>query len=159
MSEETESIVAAADRLGDKMDAVGVKVDDLTVEQRTFRKALRASRLREFVLIGVAILSSVALILGGVVAYNTYRLAKCNREFAVATSERSRILTDGRHDLDQANAVLLLTAIPDPTAPKVSADEYRRQVLDAGKDYRDAFRKYTALLEAHPVPDAPTYDC
>lgn len=82
--------------------------------------------------------------------------ASCIRRWAVATSVRSAVLTDGRRDLDDATNALILTAIPDPNTSRAQQIERFNSIAQT---YREASAKYRELLATNPVPPAPAFNC
>jgi len=132
---QAERLIAATERLADT---------------NTWRKVAR---------VVVYIVVAVTLILSGASGALYLRVssdASCVRQWAVATSVRSVVLTDGRRDLDDATNALILTAIPDPNTTR--AQQVAR-FNTVAQTYRAASAKYQELLDSHPVPPAPAFNC
>jgi hypothetical protein len=119
-------------------------------------RALTRSRTIEIVLAVCIVLSLVAIVLGGVSLHRLSAQARCLQQYASDTSIRQLILTDGRKDLDRANARVLLDAFNPGT---LTPEQQRARLVEDGKEYTKANEAYTRLLATHPVPPPPKLSC
>jgi hypothetical protein len=114
-------------------------------------------RRRAWIMVGALAIFSVVLAgFSWHQSRSTQQGFTCIRQWAVATSVRSAILTDARSDLDDANSDLILTLVPVPGQTKHQQAELFRARLT---DYTEKAKAYRGLRASHPLPASPTYSC
>lgn len=143
-------------RIGDGLESLTVATAANAKATADNARALTRSRTVEIILGVAVVLSLAAIVIGGIALQRLSNQARCLQDYAADTSLRSLILSDGRKDLDAANARVLLHAFNPGT---LTPTQQRARLVEDGKEYTKAFNDYGKLLETHPVPPPPKLSC